>query len=116
MRKVADVLKGEHDFASFRASGCSSRDARRRIGRIDIVRRRAAACGLTGGGWIVDIIVEGNGFVRHMIRNIVGTLVDVGRGRFGVAEVKAILSAGRRERAGRCAPACGLYLEEVVYG
>ncbi|MFA4874270.1 MAG: tRNA pseudouridine synthase A [bacterium] len=151
MKKAAAVLVGEHDFASFRASGCGSRHARRRVGRIEIIaadwvrnyflnfpllckpaRRPAGGEGqgevdrdlppptppYKGGGCegkIIEIEFEGNGFVRHMIRNIVGTLVDVGKGRLSSADLSKILLARKREQAGRCAPACGLYLVEVLY-
>ena len=59
--------------------------------------------------------IEGDGFLRHMVRNIVGTLVDVGRGRWPAGEVAAILAAGDRARAGRTAPAQGLFLSRVLY-
>ena len=69
---------------------------------------------LSGGGRLIAMEFEDDGFVRHMIRNIVGTLVDCGRGRLDVEEMPRILAATERKQAGHCAPACGLYLVRVL--
>jgi tRNA pseudouridine38-40 synthase len=66
-------------------------------------------------GDYLDIDFTGEGFLRHMVRALVGTLVETGRGRFGPAEIKAILASRNRSRAGPTAPARGLYLMEVHY-
>jgi tRNA pseudouridine38-40 synthase len=60
--------------------------------------------------------VRGNGFLHHMVRNLVGTMLDVGRGRLGVEAIPAILSARSRAAAGPTAPARGLFLLSVEYG
>ena len=115
MRQAAMCLIGEHDFESFRAAGCTCKHARRRIDRIDIAKTPASDLGLGEKGTVVDLTVEGDSFVRHMVRNMVGTLVEVGRGSIDVVEVGRILEAKRRQEAGICAPACGLYLVQVFY-
>lgn len=115
MRRAATCLSGEHDFTSFKASGCTSRHAVRTITRFEIARRVLTPGELAGEGELVEFTVEGTSFVRHMVRNIVGTLVDVGEGRIAPEEVAAILAARQRIEAGRCAPASGLCLVQVFY-
>jgi tRNA pseudouridine38-40 synthase len=89
----------------------------RRIDRIDISEQREGQdlLGVAGLGSIMGLTFEGNGFVRHMIRNIVGTLVGMGRGDLSPKDVVSILDARQRKEAGVCAPACGLYLVRVIY-
>lgn len=115
MREASRCLVGEHDFASFRAAGCSSAHAVRTIERIEMEERMLSSEMLAGEGRIVDVHIEGTGFVRHMVRNIVGTLVEVGQGRRDVSDVQRILFMRTRAEAGRCAPACGLYLVSISY-
>lgn len=116
MRRASKCLLGEHDFESFRASGCAAEHAVRRIDRIGIAEEGAPDfLGVGASGSILGLTFEGNGFVRHMIRNIVGTLVDVGRGSISSEDVERILAARERKEAGVCAPACGLYLVRVIY-
>lgn len=99
------TLGGRHDFSAFRSSGCASRDPVRTISRLEVVRR---------GDWVA-IDITADGFLRQMVRNIVGTLVDVGRGRFPPSEIESILDSGDRTRAGVAAPPDGLYLLSVDY-
>ncbi|MBN1282149.1 MAG: tRNA pseudouridine(38-40) synthase TruA [Proteobacteria bacterium] len=117
MREGAAALVGEHDFESFRAAGCAAEHSVRRIDRIDIDECASPDPIFASGdaASLVEFTFEGAGFLRHMIRNIVGTLVDVGRGRIEPQDVRRILGARKREQAGRCAPACGLYLVKVLY-
>lgn len=115
MEAGADVLIGAHDFESFRAAGCTAEHARRTITRLSIEERAPAELGLAATGRVIDCVVEGDGFVRHMIRNIAGTLVEVGEGKRAPEEVGRILAARARTAAGICAPACGLTLERVFY-
>ena len=105
MRKAAEQFIGERDFAAFRSAGCASRNSVRTISALTIRR----------SGEKVVIDVTANGFLRQMVRNIVGTLVDAGRGRITPRTVPAILSSGDRSRAGVAAPAQGLYLLTVDY-
>jgi tRNA pseudouridine38-40 synthase len=115
MQRAAGHLVGEHDFASFRAAGCGSRHAVRTIARIDVASRAITPEMMAGEGELIEFLFDGNGFVRHMIRNIVGTLVDVGLGKIEAGDVLRIIAARERIEAGRCAPASGLYLVRVFY-
>jgi tRNA pseudouridine38-40 synthase len=106
MGQASGCLLGWHDFASFQGSGSVCRTSEREIMRFT-VRGRA-------GRWII-ITVEANSFLRHMVRNIVGTLIEVGRGRMSSEAFSAILHARDRSRAGITAPPQGLFLKEVKY-
>lgn len=105
MSSISRILLGRNDYSSFRASGCVARNPTRTMSRCDIKRE----------GDIISFELEADGFLRHMVRNIVGTLVDVGRHRFSTAEFSRILAAKDRTRAGRAAPPHGLYLVRVDY-
>ncbi len=102
----AQSLVGEHDFASFQASGSSVKTTVRRLYRVDVGS-------LVDG--LVTIEVEGNGFLYNMVRIIVGTLLQVGKGRLQPADVERILLAKDRGCAGPTAPAHGLCLLRVDY-
>lgn len=104
LEEAARPLLGEHDFSAFRAAGCSAKHAVRRIDAIEV---RAE-------GDLRHIEVRGNAFLRHMVRIVVGTLVDRVEGRLE-ADLSEILERGRREEAGQTAPAHGLTLLEVFY-
>jgi tRNA pseudouridine38-40 synthase len=106
MRAGAAVLLGEHDFGAFRSAGCTAPTAVRRIDRIEV--GYAEPHRLT-----VDI--HGNAFLRNMVRIVVGTLADVGRGYRTPAQLAEILEARDRTKAGRTAPPHGLELMEVRY-
>jgi tRNA pseudouridine38-40 synthase len=108
MRQAAAALLGEHDFAAFRAAGCTARHTMRRIDDIAIAAE-ASEPGLVG----VD--VRGNAFLRNMVRIVVGTLVEVGAGRRPIEQVAEILASRDRTRAGITAPAHGLELVAVQY-
>ncbi len=105
MRQGASLLVGEKDFSSFRASGCASRHAVRTIDYI----------GLKGDGELIGIEVRGRAFLRHMVRIMVGTLVELGRGRIGLDDLVRIIEARDRCKAPITAPARGLFLKEVEY-
>ncbi|MEO8071031.1 MAG: tRNA pseudouridine(38-40) synthase TruA [Acidobacteriota bacterium] len=105
MREGAARLLGRHDFLSFQASGSASVDSVRTIERIDVVQEDDA----------IVIEVEGEGFLRHMVRIIVGTLSEVGSGRRRPDGMTAVLEARNRRAAGLTAPACGLTLVRVRY-
>lgn len=106
MREAAAALLGTHDFRSFQAAGSSVTTTIRALLRIEIRGASGAA---------VDLDFEGTGFLRHMVRNLVGTLVEVGTGRRAAADMAALLAARDRSRAGRTAPAHGLTLVRVRY-
>jgi len=106
MTEAAQVLEGRHDFTSFCAA---DGDARHKI-------RTVMAAGLTVSEHsVITFAIEADGFLRYMVRNIVGTLVDVGRGKIDPAEFAGILQARDRTRAGMTAPPQGLFLKEVHY-
>ena len=69
----------------------------------------------TGMNGLMEITLESSGFLRHMVRNIAGTLVDVGRGKIAPERIPEILASRDRKQAGTAAPACGLFLKEVLY-
>lgn len=106
MRDAARPLVGAHDFAAFQATGSSVIDTRRVIRRLDIVPV----------GEELHIEVEGDGFLRHMVRIMVGSLVDVGLGSRDPRWLTSALEGRDRRAAGRTAPASGLMLEQVFYG
>jgi tRNA pseudouridine38-40 synthase len=106
MRSAAAPLLGRHDFASFQAADCEAAHAVREVRRLDIVTE----------GESIELVVEATAFVKHMIRNITGTLVEVGLGRRAPHSLSALLQARDRNLAGKTAPPQGLFLEEVFYG
>lgn len=115
MRQAARLLVGEHDFKTFCASDTSVMTTTRRIDRLAIrAHTRYKRLG-TSDGRLIQITIEGNGFLKHMVRNIVGSLVDVGKGRMTLTQFRQAFRARDRRRAGICAPARGLILREVIY-
>lgn len=112
MRAGASMLLGEHDFASFRAAGCTARTTIRRIDAVDFT---AAPDPEDPTALIVTCDVRGNAFLRMMVRIVVGTLTEVGTGRWTPAQVAEILAAKDRTKAGKTAPAHGLELVSVRY-
>jgi tRNA pseudouridine38-40 synthase len=105
MHSAAQSLIGEHDFSAFRSVQCQSKSAMRRVHRIDVER----------AGDIVWLQIEANAYLHHMVRNIVGTLIDVQRQADPRAAMARVLSGGDRRAAGMTAPAQGLYLWRVQY-
>ncbi len=103
IRKESFSLLGRNDFRSFCASGLSG-DTLRTLYRIEIRKK----------GEIVSIEIKADGFLYKMARNIVGTLVDIGRGKINLP-LKKILESRERRFAGRCAPPQGLFLWKVEY-
>ena len=108
MREAAAPLVGRHDFAAFRAAGSDVASTERTVRGIEWQ---------DGGGYDLPLImrIEGDGFLRHMVRNIAGTLVEVGLGRWPAGCVGDILASGDRALAGATAPARGLFLVRVLY-
>jgi tRNA pseudouridine38-40 synthase len=107
MRVAAGHVLGEHDFSAFRASDCQARHARRRLLSVDVG-------GESGGE--VSFVFSGTAFLKHMVRNLVGSLVQVGRGHRAPEWMRRVLEGKDRTRAGPTAPPQGLVLEEVSYG
>lgn len=113
MAQCLKILTGIHDFASFEASG--SRDKSITTGRGSVRTLHRAELKKTGDT-SYQFELNGDGFLRHMVRNIVGTLLDVGKGRTTVDEFNEILLAKNRSAAGATAPAHGLFLKNIYYG
>jgi tRNA pseudouridine38-40 synthase len=114
MRPCLAQLIGEHDYSCFEAAG--SRDPGYTGGR-GAVRKITRAEMITGEGLPLPVRFEigGDGFLRHMVRNIVGTVLEVGSGRMSVEDFRSVLEGKDRAAAGPTAPARGLFLQEVYY-
>jgi tRNA pseudouridine38-40 synthase len=107
MREAAPVLVGTHDFAAFQGTGTVVASTERTIHRLDVRE---------GSDGLLVMAIEGDGFLRHMVRNIAGTLVEIGLGRWPATAMAEILASRDRARAGSTAPPQGLFLIEVRYG
>jgi tRNA pseudouridine38-40 synthase len=105
MHSAAQALIGEHDFSAFRSIECQSKTPVRKIERIEVQRT----------GDTVWLEIEANAYLHHMVRNIVGTLLEVQREPDPAAAMARILAGGERRQAGVTAPAAGLYLWRVEY-
>jgi tRNA pseudouridine38-40 synthase len=106
MKKATQKLMGEHDFSSFRSVGSPTRTAVRRVIRAEWRKSRDG---------LLRFEIEANGFLKQMVRAIVGTLVEVGQGKVSSEGFQGILDSKDRKRAGPTAPAHGLFLKEVKY-
>lgn len=116
MNEAARHLIGRHDFSSFRASGCGSKNPVRDIHEIDISDEDSVEfMTFNFSAPIIKISIMANAFLRHMVRNIVGTLAETGNGKIPPEKIKEILEAKDRTAAGKTAPARGLFLEKIVY-
>ena len=105
MRRAARNLKGRHDFRAFMDGKDEKKSFVRNLKRLSVKKDKH----------LVQIIAEGDGFLRHMVRILAGTLIEVGRGRLRPEAVKAILESKDRKRAGPTAKAHGLTLVKVGY-
>jgi tRNA pseudouridine38-40 synthase len=106
MREAAMFFCGTHDFSSFCAADCGVTNHVRTIKNVEISEEDPG---------ILRIDVEADGFLRHMVRNMVGMLVDIGKEKRTVDELPAVIEAKNRNLAGVTAPAHGLFLKEVKY-
>ena len=109
MIELAPLLEGEHDFTAFAAS--DSKEAKRAQSKVRSVYSSRA----TLEGDYFRYRVRGSGFLKHMVRNIMGVLIEVGKGNFFEADIRARLVPGCGIRPGPSAPACGLFLLNVEY-
>lgn len=105
MIEASKYFYGTHDFAAFMATNSDVNTTVRTIYNISIVKKED----------LIEITIEGNSFLRNMVRIIVGTLLFVGLGKIEVADIPQIIKEGKREKAGPTAPPQGLYLEKVFY-
>lgn len=106
MDVAARRMVGWRDFASFQASGCAATSTVRTMRRVRVRRR---------GDGLIAVVVEGDAFLKYMVRTMVGTLVAVGKGRHRPEWVDEVLAAKDRQAAGVTAPAHGLTLRKVLY-
>ena len=106
MAACVSLLKGTHDFSSFRSTGSGNTDPVRSVFTAEI-------SGSESG--VVRIIIEADGFLRHMVRNIVGTVVEAGLGKINPERFKEIMDLQDRQSAGVKAPPQGLFLVKVRY-
>jgi tRNA pseudouridine38-40 synthase len=105
MHSTAQLLLGEHDFSSFRAVGCQAKSSSRQVRQIAVSRQ----------GDLVMLDIEANAFLYHMVRNIAGSLIAVGKGELGIDEFARIFAARDRNLAAPTAPAAGLYFLHASY-
>jgi tRNA pseudouridine38-40 synthase len=105
MRQAAALLVGEHDFSAFRSSECRAKTPVRRLYSLDIERR----------GERIDFVLRANAFLHHMVRNIVGTLVYVGKGKHAPPWAQEVLRSKNRVNAAPTFGPEGLYLERIEY-
>jgi tRNA pseudouridine38-40 synthase len=126
MAEAAALFEGTFDFAAFQSAGSDVQTTVRTVtlSRVSVSslavphddgEASAVPALLVPGGGQITYAVTGTGFLRHMVRAIVGTLVEVGRGRLPVTRVARLLDGGSRDEAGATAPACGLCLAAVGY-
>jgi len=105
MRAAARHLVGEHDFSAFRSADCQAKSPLRTLHGLEIELRAER----------IDFVLRANAFLHHMVRNIVGTLVYVGKGKYPPAWAGEVLESRERARAAPTFAATGLYLERVEY-
>jgi tRNA pseudouridine38-40 synthase len=105
MKAAIRAVVGEHDFSAFKKKDELYRSTVREVER----------AGVASKGDMVYVVMEATGFLRYMVRNIVGTLLDVGQGRMEPEGFRAVLDAGVREGAGPTAPPQGLFLRAIRY-
>ena len=128
MDAAARSLEGRHDFSAFQTAARTTRTTERTIMQSRVTRMKlftedtraqtgfARVPGILRGGDLIVYEITGDGFLRHMVRAIVGTLVDIGRGRRPSEAMREVLASRDRGRAGATAPAGGLFLVGVEYG
>jgi tRNA pseudouridine38-40 synthase len=121
MARAASLLEGEHDFAALQGAGSATKTTTRAMTAARVlVSTPPETFGFLGAGQdgsrLVALELTGTGFLRHMVRNAVGTLVEIGLGRREPAWMGTVLDSGDRHQAGPTAPASGLFLVSVDYG
>jgi tRNA pseudouridine38-40 synthase len=125
MQRAASALIGEHDFAAFKGRGTDVLTTTRRVLSAKIVEMNIHTDqpialsplepGMESDGRLLRFEISGSGFLRHMVRTIVGTLVDIGRGNMEVDDMRAAIDSKDRSKTGQTAPAQGLMLWQVQY-
>lgn len=123
MSRATQHLIGEHDFVAFRGRGADVLTTVRRVLSAEVVEMNVdtdqpvalSPIEFDRGGRLIRFEISGTGFLRHMVRTIVGTLVDIGRGAMEPDDMRAIIDSKDRSRTGQTAPAQGLMLWTVTY-
>src|SRR5438874_12231610 len=125
MQRAADALVGEHDFAAFQGTGSAVHTTVRTVTSARWLPSPAAGAPafsrvppsseLSTSGRLLTFEICGEGFLRHMVRAVSGTLVEIGQGRRGPDDIPRVLATRDRSQAGRTAPACGLFLMKIDY-
>jgi tRNA pseudouridine38-40 synthase len=105
MTEAAQALIGEQDFSAFRGAGCQSNTPMRNVQSVEVFQRDD----------IIAIEICSNAFLLHMVRNIAGALIEVGRGNQQAAWIGTLLAGRDRTKSAATAPAAGLYLIDVGY-
>jgi tRNA pseudouridine38-40 synthase len=105
MSQALSIFVGEHDFNAFRNSACQAKSSVREIYQAHIKEKDA----------VITTTIDGNAFLHNMVRNIMGMVILVGRGRQSLAQVQAMLESKKRPSGAPTAPANGLYLTRVFY-
>ncbi|MGB9553158.1 MAG: tRNA pseudouridine(38-40) synthase TruA [bacterium] len=105
MRQALSTIEGQHDFCSFAKAGTHEGLTVRSIMRAELIDRSPLLC----------FLIAGSGFLQHMVRTIVGTVLEIGRGKLFPEKITEILERKDRKAAGPTVPACGLYLVKVLY-
>jgi tRNA pseudouridine38-40 synthase len=106
MKECLERIRGRNDFSAFMATGSGASSTERNMLRAELVRLRSDRLKFT---------YEANGFLRHMVRNLTGTIVEVGKGKWTSGDFERIIRSGDRKQAGMTAPGHGLYLISVNY-
>jgi len=105
MAVAAQTLVGEHDFSSFRAVGCQAKSSSRHVHEVSVTRQ----------GQMIYLDIKANAFLYHMVRNIAGSLIAVGKGERDADWFAQLLAARDRNQAEATAPAAGLYFLRAWY-
>ncbi|MCP4754557.1 MAG: hypothetical protein GY866_27050 [Proteobacteria bacterium] len=109
MRQACRLFSGTHNFSAFRGKGCQQENTVKTIRDIQVAWRTE------GLFTYLEIPIEGSGFLKNMVRIMVGTLVEIGRGRFEEDTICQALESGSRGKAGLTAPAKGLILDRIFF-
>ena len=117
MASAARLVEGRHDFAAFQAAGSETQTTEREVfsSRVKISTTEDSVLRVLCGGELIQYEITGDGFLRHMVRTIVGTLVEIGRGRRSVESIAETIRTRDRGAAGATAPPEGLFLVAVSY-
>jgi len=105
MKIAANYLVGQHNFNSFRAVGCQSRNPNRHVHFLNLTKR----------GSLIILDIQADGFLHHMVRNIMGCLLEIGQGMYEIDHIDTMFAAEDRRAAGITAPADGLYFIQSYY-